>query len=827
MNVGGRTSSAVPRCTEKLLTRPALRAGHSPAPYAGDMQSRPSGFANVVRLMAAFLAASVVMGLLAAGIAIPFVGATGATAKAAVGTFEALPTELTMPVLAQQTRILANDGITELATLYTENRTVVPLAAVSKAMKDAQIAIEDDRYYEHGGIDTRGLLRAFVSTMRGDRQGASTITQQYVKQALVTNALLNDDLERAEAAQRQSGIPGIVRKLQEAKYAIELEKQKSKDQILEGYLNLTFYGANAYGVEAAAMRYFGVHAKDLTLPQAALIAGMAQAPTKYNPFTNPTAALNRRNDVLDRMAATGKASPAQVTAAKASPVVLNKQDIKGNCESAVDKWVCIYVQNWLVQNVASLGKTETERKARLLRGGLTIKTTFDVNLVKSTRQILTDWIPSEQDKDVGTAAAVVEPGTGKILAIGQSSQPTNNLVWSVDSATGHGGGFQIGSTAKMYAVVSALKKGLGAWTTLNAPPSGTVYNQARFDAGDCDAMGGPWTVGNFEGTQSGAMSLQAATVYSVNTAFADLATKIGVCDTKALMKDMGLHKADGSDYGDVSPSIILGADNASPLTMAASFATLAAGGKYCEPYPVESITQYDGTKLELKVGTCRDTSVSPRIAYNATQILRPVTNPNALADGRAAAGKTGTADQGTHLWMIGYTPQRSTAVWTGRPNDMRPLTGARIGHNWYGNPVGSQVSGPTWRRIMNAAHEGLPNESFKILTRKSADGKAVVPDLRGVYQGEAQQLLSDAGLSMRVGSWVNDPNLDGGQVVRTDPAPGTTLDQGATVTVTLAVGRPQPTRQPTRTTTSSPTASPSATRPRPSQPSARPTSTRG
>ena len=116
---------------------------------------------------------------------------------------------------------------------------------------------------------------------------------------------------------------------------------------------------------------------------------------------------------------------------------------------------------------------------------------------------------------------------------------------------------------------------------------------------------------------------------------------------------------------------------------------------------------------------------------------------------------------------------------------------------------------------------------FKILTRKSADGKAVVPDLRGVYQGEAQQLLSDAGLSMRVGSWVNDPNLDGGQVVRTDPAPGTTLDQGATVTVTLAVGRPQPTRQPTRTTTSSPTASPSATRPRPSQPSARPTSTRG
>lgn len=774
--------------------------------------------------MGAFVAASMVMGLLAAGIAIPVVGATGATAKAAIGTFDALPTELTMPVLAQQTRIVANDGTTELATLYTENRTVVPLAAVSKSMKDAQIAIEDDRYYEHGGIDTRGLLRAFVSTMRGDRQGASTITQQYVKQALVTNALLNDDEDKARAAQQQSGIPGIVRKLQEAKYAIELEKQKSKDEILEGYLNLTFYGANAYGVEAAGMRYFGVRAKDLNLPQAAMIAGMAQAPTTYNPMTNPTAALNRRNDVLDRMQATGKATPAEVTAAKATPIVLNKQDIKGNCESAVDKWVCLYVENWLIKNATSLGERESERKARLLRGGLTIKTTLDANLIKQTRQVLTDWIPPEQENDVGTAAAVVEPGTGKVLAIGQSSQQTNDLVWSIDSDLGHGGGFQIGSTAKAYAVVEALKKGMGPWSMLYAPPGGTVYNQAQFRAGECNAMGGPWTVGNFEGTQSGAMSLQSATVYSVNTAFADLATKIGVCDTKALMKDMGLHKADGSDYGDVSPSIILGADNASPLTMAASYATLAAGGKYCEPYPVESITQYNGTTLDLKVGNCRDTSVTPRVAYNANQILRGVVSPNNLAGGRDAAAKTGTADKGAHLWMIGYTPQRSTAVWSGRTKEgTKSLQGARIGDNWYGNPVGSQVSGPTWRRIMNAAHEGLPFESFRVLTRTSADGKIVIPDLRGTYQNEAQQVLQDAGLVVRNGAWVTDNALDGGQVVRTDPAAGTTVAQGTTVTLTMAAARytpppPRPRAQPTQRATQRPSATATATQ----RPAARP-----
>ena len=759
------------------------------------MQRHASGFTNVLSLMGAFVASSMVLGLLAAGLAIPFVGGAGGAAKAAVGTFEALPAELTTPVLAQQTRILANDGTTELARLYTENRTVVPLSQVSPIMRKAQLAIEDDRYYEHGGVDTRGLLRALVSTVQGDRQGASTITQQYVKQALVSNALRNDDEEAAQAAQERHGIAGIVRKLQEAKFAIELEKKMGKDDIFAGYLNLIFYGANAYGVEAAAMRYFGVHAKDLNLPQSAMIAGLAQSPGVNDPINNdPSRALKRRNAVLDRMAAVGSATPAEVAAAKATPLGLNKQDLQGSCQSSMDKWICMYVRKWLEKNATSLGKDEAARSARLLRGGLTVKTTFDANLVKESRAILTNWVPSSMEKNVGSAAAVVEPGTGRILSIGQSSAPSNDLIWSVDSEYGGSShGFAIGSTAKTYAVTEALKKGLTGNTMLNAPPNATNYYPPQFDANSCDSgTNDVWTVRNVEGTQTGWMSLRSSTVYSVNTAFSALADRIGVCDTKRLMKDMGLHKGDGTEFGDVPNAIILGSNGASPLTMAASYATLAAGGTYCEPYPVETITQYDGKQLEVKKGQCRATQVSPRLAYDTTQILTGVVGNNALAGGRPSAAKTGTADGSSHTWMIGYTPQRATAVWTGRTvNGSEPMENLRIGDRWYGNPYGATLSGPSWKKIMDAANRGLEVQQFRVLPLKADnDGKVTLPDLKGTNEWEARQTLQDAGLKVQVsGQRVNEENVEWGEVARTDPGAGSKVDKGSTVTLTLGTGQ--------------------------------------
>ncbi|WP_205413092.1 penicillin-binding protein [Austwickia chelonae] len=752
------------------------------------MQRRATRFTNVLNLMGAFLAASVVMGFLAAGLAIPLVGGAGASTKLAIGTFEALPSQLTAPAIAQQTRILAADG-TELATLLNENRSVVPLSQVSPMMRKAQVAIEDERFYEHGGVDVRGLMRAFVSTMRGDKQGASTITQQYVRQSLITNALRNDNHDAAAAAEQRNGVPGIVRKLKEAKYAIEIEKKMSKDQILEGYLNLVFYGANSYGVEAAAQRYFSIPAKDLNLAQAAMIAGMAQQPTAYNPLVYPQAALHRRNAVLDRMAAGGFVTKDEATEAKAAPLGTKEQDIKTSCETAVDKWVCFYVKSWLKKNVPALGANEAERESRLMHGGLTVQTTFDVKLLKESRRILTEWVPPAQEKEVGTAAAVVEPGTGKVLSIAQSSQNKNHLIWSVDAEYGGSAGFQIGSTAKMYAVVEALKQGMTASSSVNSTPSGTVYNQGRFRAGECKAMGGPWPVHNVEGSASGTMSIRAATVASVNTAFADLATKIGVCKQKATMKDMGLHTGSGKPYGDFSPSIILGANEASPLTMAASYATLAANGKYCEPYPVESVTQHDGKKLPLRIGQCRDTGVSAKVAQDTTDILKGVVSPNNLSEGRDAAAKTGTTDGNAQTWMVGYTPQRSTAVWTGRPEKgNKSMQGIRIGSRYWANPYGGTLSGPTWKKIMDVAHVGLPKAQFSGSAAQS-NNRVAVPTVVGSSEEDAKKTLEAAGFKVVVSNQKETTTeVEPGTVARTDPPAGTQINKGETVSIILAAG---------------------------------------
>ena len=265
------------------------------------MQGRIPNFTNILSLLGAFVATSVVLGLLGAGLVMPAVGATGAVAREGVGVFDALPSDFTAGPLAQQSRILAADG-SLIATPYDENRIVVPLARVAPVMRQAQVAIEDSRFYEHGGVDPQGVARAAVSNLRGgDTQGASTLTQQYVKITLQENALRNNDKAAAEAAVARQGLAGYSRKLQELKYAVTVEQQLTKDQILQGYFNLVYYGDQAYGVEAAARHYFGVSASALTLPQAAMLAGLTQRPGATDPVHFPEAALARRNVVLDRM----------------------------------------------------------------------------------------------------------------------------------------------------------------------------------------------------------------------------------------------------------------------------------------------------------------------------------------------------------------------------------------------------------------------------------------------------------------------------------------------------------------------------------------------
>src|SRR4029079_2201112 len=332
------------------------------------MQGRATNFANIVSLLGALVATSVVLGLLGAGLVMPAVGATGAAARQGVQVFDSLPGDFTQTPLSQQSRILASDG-TLIATPYDENRVIVPLAKIAPVMRQAQIAIEDSRFYEHAGIDPQGVGRAVISNMRGgDTQGASTLTQQYVKITVQENALKNEDSQAARAATAKS----YTRKLQELKYAVTLEKNLTKDQILQGYLNLVYYGDRAYGVEAAARHFFAVSAADLSLPQAATLAGLVQQPGTTDPIHNPGKALVRRNVVLDRMHTLNLITDQAWRDAKATTMVTKTKGARNSCPQSAYPYFCEYITQWL-KDLPALGKTADERLKRINRGGLTVQ----------------------------------------------------------------------------------------------------------------------------------------------------------------------------------------------------------------------------------------------------------------------------------------------------------------------------------------------------------------------------------------------------------------------------------------------------------------------
>ncbi|HEU5000843.1 MAG TPA: transglycosylase domain-containing protein, partial [Lapillicoccus sp.] len=372
---------------------------------------RTTNIASIIPLLGAFMGAAVVMGLLAAGLVMPTVGAAGAITRTGVDMFDALPSEFTAATLSQQSKILDAKG-NVIATPHDENRIIVPLDQVAPVMQKAQIAIEDSRYYEHGGVDVRGVVRALVSNASGavNTSGGSTLTQQYVKLTLLDTALKAGDTQAAQAAVTQRGLAGITRKLQELKYSIQLEKEQTKDQILQGYLNIVYYGDQAYGVQAAAKHYFNKDAKDLNLPEAALIAGLAQNPGTTDPVNNPDRALARRNVVLDRMHELGLITDKELADAKAVKLdqMLKVTQAPTACQASGDKYAyfCDYVIKWLEVDPsleAALGKTVDERKAKIFGGGLTIQTTIDPDLAQKARDEVLARVPKGNSYSIGAA----------------------------------------------------------------------------------------------------------------------------------------------------------------------------------------------------------------------------------------------------------------------------------------------------------------------------------------------------------------------------------------------------------------------------------------
>jgi len=663
------------------------------------------------------LGAAGVAGVLTAGIALPAVGTVGMTAKSATEALHLAPEELDEPPLPEKTVLLDADG-KPFAQFYYQNRESVTLDKIAPIMRKAIVAIEDYRFYEHGPLDLEGTARALIKNIvsGGVTQGGSSITQQYVKQVLYNKAETEEEKAAAVA-------PTLSRKLTEIRYAMAIEQKYTKDEILERYLNIAYFGAGAYGIEAAAKRFFGKHASQLNLAEAATLAGAVQNPNATDPNRGKRfrdRLLARRNVVLDRMAELKIITPEEAEKAKAQKLGYKDVPIPGGCEQSEFPYFCLYVRNEILNN-PQFGKTQKARSDFLARGGLTIKTTLDRKMQRAAEKAIRKYV-HPTDNPVA-AEALVEPGTGAIKAMAASRKfGTNrkkkemsiNVV--ADAEHGGGTGFQAGSTFKMFTLVTALKKGYKFNDGFNVGP--TYVARSPHDFKDCqgNSVGDTRTpLHNSEGGRGGFLTLQTGTWKSVNTFFLTLEQKVGLCDVVKTAKDFGIKRADGQKLQEFEP-FTLGFNEMDPVTVAAAYATLGARGKYCKPMAITEIIDRYGRSTKFKP-QCKQV-VEPEVADATTYILQGVFTKGTMAGvggiGRDAAGKTGTGDVSRTAWFAGYTPDLAGAVSLGDPRGpvRYPLSGQVMGGRRYGSVYGATIPGPIWKETFLEALKGVPPSSF-------------------------------------------------------------------------------------------------------------------
>jgi membrane peptidoglycan carboxypeptidase len=673
-----------------------------------------------MRLLAVrqFVLISALAGAIVAAMALPFVGTAAFAARQATVTFDSLPEELKSLPLPQRTYLETDDGKV-FATLYDQNRVVVPLSKISPLIQEAAIATEDVRFYEHNGVDLKGSARALVANSQaGDvQQGSSTITMQYVRNLLITNAENDDEIEQARART-------IGRKLQEMRYALGLEKKLTKEEILQGYLNVSYFGAGAYGVEAAAKRYFNTTAEKVTLPQAATLAGLVQQPVGYDPTRNPQIAQVRRNVVLDKMVEAGFITAAEGAKAKGVSIkkTLDPQEVENGCTASDYPFYCDFVVNQ-IQNDERYGATPEERADLLRRGGLTIETGLNVKAQKSAEAAVTRYIPAKDPSKKAAAIAMVEPGTGDVLALAQNRpwgtegayQTTYN--YAVNSDEGGTIGMQAGSTFKIFTLAAALEKGIS--------PREVIYSPQRktFASGDwgCgkDYMQPSYTVNNSTG--SGNFNMWTGTAMSVNTYFVELQRRAGLCRVVDVADRMGVTLGNGEELNRY-PSFTLGSMEVSPLSVAGAYAGFANHGIFCRPHAVDEVKNLTGETLFEDEGDCKR-AVSREVADATTAILTGVVDGDIggrtgreMSLGRDTTGKTGTTDTSAAVWYAGYTPQIAAAVWAGDPRGgfKYPMDNVTINGRYFDEVFGSSLPGPIWKQAMLGALAGEPREEFDL-----------------------------------------------------------------------------------------------------------------
>ena len=665
--------------------------------------------AQLLALLMAFLSVSALMGVVGAGMLVPIAGPTALVAKSVPSVFNELPGDLQTVAPAEESQLLDSSGGV-IAHFYDKQRIVVPSANIADVMKKAIIAIEDKRFYEHNGVDATGIARALVSNL-GDsgRQGASTITQQYVRNSLAERGYLEGDADQVSAATEQT----TERKLREIKYALALEKSQSKDEILTGYLNIAPFGPITYGVEAASQRYFSKSASELNYLEAALLAGLVQSPVQYDPLTHPEAAQERRDTVLATMLDQGVITQEEYDEGIATTVdsMLHPTVSSEGCSGADSSkaYFCDYVLSQFLED-PTFGATRIERERLLKTQGITIRTTLDSAKQDAAYASLTNAIPVGDASGLNDALVSLDPRTGKVLAMAQNTTYGIEAGQTMSNYAADGN-FQVGSTFKVFVLLQWFKEGHSAYETVGS--ANTFYPNGAFK---CD--GRPITTEGYQvndlAGKTGTMNVVRATGQSVNQAFVNMASRVDFCSIFETAYDMGI--TEDGEVPSPFPANILGSVSGSPLQMASVFATIANSGQQCKPQSIESVTDRDENVLKEFAADCKEV-ISPELANKTAALLTASAGQyytsTRLGDGRPFAAKSGTTDGHANTWLTGFTPSLATAVWVGHgDNSSQEVSGVVINGVYHSEIFGETYVGQNiWAPYMTQALAGTPIEA--------------------------------------------------------------------------------------------------------------------
>jgi len=760
-------------------------------------------FSGVLAAIAGLLGFSALAGLLVAALVAPTIAVASTTASSSIGIFEALPSYMEIGQQSQKNVLWGKSGSTYVpfAEIFKQNREEVTWEQVSPSIKDALISGEDRRFYEHGGVDLQSIARAALgyASSGSIKSGASTLSMQLVKNIFIMQAVQEADEDKQKelisAAQAQT----LDRKLKEAKLAIGLEKRYTKNEILLAYLNITGYGGQTYGIEAAAQQYLSKSAADVTPAEAASLVAIVNDPNNLN-LGNPEhfpANKVRRDAILGDMLELGKISQSVYDESIATPLedYVKITDPSSGCTYATAaKTFCDFIQK-KVKDLTMLGDTANERQANWDRGGYNVYTTIDLDQQANAQKQLATYAPANETRfELGAAVSSVQVGTGRILVMAQNKGfddtgtgdklRTTAVNFNTDRDYGGSSGFPAASTYKMFTLVDWLKEGHGVNEVLNATPQYWKYFKAS-----CTPAGG-YTV-NYRSAndagEAGPWTGVRGTARSVNGVFLAMASQLDLCDIADTAEAMGVHRADGAPL-QTFPASVLGVNEVAPLSVASAIATIGGGGEYCVPVAIDRIVDASGTDIGGEKQDCSQAipaDVAAAAAYALHQVMvgggtAIASNPN---NGTPLIGKSGTDDNATHTWVASASTKVGVAIWVGNivgKQSLRRISVAGTFAALIRHRIGLGVLGPLTSEYGGSA---LPTPPANLLSGTTI----AIPDVAGRSPEDAKALLESLGFTYNDGG-VKPSDAPAGTVAYTDPPAGTKVSKGYQITVFTSDG---------------------------------------